>query len=37
MTPLRRHAIGLIVRELEARGLLDVRSRNFAARKVGAT
>ena len=37
MAPLRRRVIGLLVRELEARGLLDVRSRKCAARKAGAT
>jgi hypothetical protein len=37
LTPPLRRAIAPVVRTLEARGLLDVRSRYFAPRKAGAT
>ena len=37
LTPLRRRALDLILGALEARGILDVHSRNFAPRKAGAT
>jgi hypothetical protein len=37
MTPPLRHAIDPVIRTFEARGLFDVRSRNSAALKAGAT